>query len=93
MHTATLALIEALLIGVAVKCPSETISNLKLLNDLRAPLVGKPMDLPLPGPRLQLFPQKASTASKVEDQGHFLVSPVAELRSSVRSRSIPRSNI
>jgi hypothetical protein len=46
MHTATLGLIEALLVGVAAKRPAETISNLKVLNDLRAQLVGKPMDLP-----------------------------------------------
>lgn len=51
MHTATLGLIEALLVGVAAKRAAETISNLKSLNDLRAQLVGKPMDLPTPEPR------------------------------------------
>jgi len=48
MHTATLALVEALLVGVAAKRPAETVANLKLLNDLRARLAGKPMDLPMP---------------------------------------------
>jgi DNA-binding MurR/RpiR family transcriptional regulator len=51
MHTATLGLMEALLVGVAAKRPAETISNLKILNDLRAQLVGKPMDLPTAGGR------------------------------------------
>jgi len=51
MHTATLGLIEALLVGVAARRPTETISNLKLLNDLRAQLVGKAMDLPIPDSR------------------------------------------
>jgi DNA-binding MurR/RpiR family transcriptional regulator len=48
MHTATLALFESLLVGVAAKRPAETIANLKLLNDLRARLAGTPMDLPMP---------------------------------------------
>jgi DNA-binding MurR/RpiR family transcriptional regulator len=48
MHTATLALFEALLVGVAAKRPAETVANLKLLNNLRARLAGKPMDLPMP---------------------------------------------
>jgi DNA-binding MurR/RpiR family transcriptional regulator len=47
MHTATLGLIEALLVGVATKRPEETISNLRSLNELRAELVGGPMDLPV----------------------------------------------
>jgi DNA-binding MurR/RpiR family transcriptional regulator len=45
MHTATLALIEALLVGVAATRPAETIADLKLLNRLRAKLVGEPVDL------------------------------------------------
>ena len=48
MHTATLGLIEALLVGVAVKRPAETLASLKSLNALRAQLVGAPMDLPAP---------------------------------------------
>jgi DNA-binding MurR/RpiR family transcriptional regulator len=48
MHTATLALFEALLVGVAAKRPAETVANLKLLNDLRAQLAGKSVDLPMP---------------------------------------------
>lgn len=48
MHTATLGLIEALLVGVAAQRATDTVANLKSLNDLRAQLVGKPMDLPTP---------------------------------------------
>lgn len=48
MHTATLGLIEALLVGVAAKRPKETISNLQLLNDLRAEIAGQTIDLPMP---------------------------------------------
>jgi DNA-binding MurR/RpiR family transcriptional regulator len=47
MHTATLALIEALLVGVAASRPRETIESLKALNDARQKLVGKPMTLPV----------------------------------------------
>jgi hypothetical protein len=47
MHTATLALFEALLVGVAAQRPAATIASLKLLNELRAQLAGKPMDLPV----------------------------------------------
>lgn len=46
MHTATLALIEALLVGIATAQQSKAIASLKLLNQLRAQLVGHPMDLP-----------------------------------------------
>ena len=47
MHTATLGLLEALLVGVATKRPRETIKSLKSLNDARAKLVGRPMALPV----------------------------------------------
>ena len=47
MHTATLALMEALLVGVAARRPTETISSLELLNELRARIAGKAMDLPI----------------------------------------------
>jgi DNA-binding MurR/RpiR family transcriptional regulator len=46
MHTATLGLIEALLVGIATKRPAKTMASLKNLNELRAQLVGHPMDLP-----------------------------------------------
>ena len=46
MHTATLGLIEALLVGIATKRPHETMASLKSLNELRTALVGEPMDLP-----------------------------------------------
>ncbi len=45
MHTATLGLLEALLVGVASKRPRETIESLKALNASRAKLVGKSMSL------------------------------------------------
>ena len=40
LHTATLALLEALLVGVAAKRPEETVKSLKQLDDLRARLAG-----------------------------------------------------
>lgn len=46
MHTTTLSLIEALLVGLAARRPAETVASLELLNDLRAKLTGQPMDLP-----------------------------------------------
>ncbi len=46
MHTATLALIEALLVGIATARQSKAIASLELLNDLRSQLVGQPMDIP-----------------------------------------------
>ena len=45
MHTATLGLIEALLVGVATKYPKETLACLRLLNAAREKVVGRPMDL------------------------------------------------
>ncbi len=38
MHTATLALIEALLVGVAMRRPKESITSLESLNQIRAAL-------------------------------------------------------
>ncbi len=48
MHTATLGLIEALLVGVAAVRPAETMASLRSLNALRADLAGQSMDLPAP---------------------------------------------
>lgn len=66
LHTATVALIEALLVGVAVKRPAETVSSLKLLNDLRTQIAGRSMGLPVldqkPQPRR---PKKAVRSKKV----------------------------
>lgn len=45
MHTATLGLLEALLVGVASMRPRETLESLKALNAARTKLVGKPMSL------------------------------------------------
>ena len=47
MHTGTLGLVEALLVGIATKRPAETMASLKCLNRLRTELVGTPMDLPV----------------------------------------------
>lgn len=46
MHTATLALIEALLVGTASTRPEAALASLRSLNRLRESLVGRPMDLP-----------------------------------------------
>jgi hypothetical protein len=45
MHTATLGLIEALLVGIATQRPRETLASLKSLNQAREELVGEPMNL------------------------------------------------
>lgn len=41
LHTATLGLLEALLVGIAAKRPAETMKSLKQLDDLRARLSGR----------------------------------------------------
>jgi DNA-binding MurR/RpiR family transcriptional regulator len=46
-HTATLGLIEALLVGLAAKRPTETVASLKNLNMLRSELAGEKMELPV----------------------------------------------
>lgn len=46
MHTATLGLIEALLVGMAVKNSQGTIRSLEALNALREEVVGEAMDVP-----------------------------------------------
>jgi len=46
-HTATLGLIEALLVGLAAKRPAETVAGLKRLNALRSALAGENMALPV----------------------------------------------
>jgi DNA-binding MurR/RpiR family transcriptional regulator len=48
LHTATLGLIEAILVGVAAKRPTQTVASLKELNTLRAKIAGQAMDLPAP---------------------------------------------
>ncbi|HYR65766.1 MAG TPA: MurR/RpiR family transcriptional regulator [Reyranella sp.] len=47
MHSATLALMEALLVGVAAQRPAETVASLELLNELRARIAGRAMELPI----------------------------------------------
>jgi DNA-binding MurR/RpiR family transcriptional regulator len=49
LHTATLALIEALLVGIASRRSAETVASLELLNDLRTRIAGKHMGLPMAG--------------------------------------------
>jgi DNA-binding MurR/RpiR family transcriptional regulator len=46
-HTATLGLIEAMLVGLAAKRPTDAVSSLKNLNRLRSELTGEMMDLPV----------------------------------------------
>jgi DNA-binding MurR/RpiR family transcriptional regulator len=50
-HTGTLGLIEALLIGAAVKRPSETVAELKTLNKLRSELAGFDAELSVARPQ------------------------------------------
>jgi DNA-binding MurR/RpiR family transcriptional regulator len=45
-HTATLGLLEALLVGIAARRPGETLANLEQLNDMRRKLTRKAMRLP-----------------------------------------------
>ena len=45
LHTATLGLIEALLVGVGVRRPLETVESLRQLNEHRRRLSGRGMDL------------------------------------------------
>lgn len=47
MHTATLGLIEALLVGVAVTNGQATVRSLEALNALRQEVTGEPMDVPV----------------------------------------------
>jgi DNA-binding MurR/RpiR family transcriptional regulator len=60
MHTATLGLIEALLVGIASERPAATIASLDALNALRTELAGAPMDLPV---RRLRAPRRASAAA------------------------------
>jgi alkylhydroperoxidase family enzyme len=46
MHTSTLGFIEALLVGIAVKRPDETLAVLKALNQAREKLAGAHVKLP-----------------------------------------------
>lgn len=46
MHTATLGLIEAILVGIASQRPKETLAHLSELNTLREKLAGEAMNLP-----------------------------------------------
>jgi DNA-binding MurR/RpiR family transcriptional regulator len=45
MHTATLGLLEALLVGLAAQRPDETMRSLERLNKLRERIVGTPINL------------------------------------------------
>lgn len=61
LHTATLGLIEAVLVGVAAKRPTETVASLKTLNSLRAKIAGEAMDLPASGGPASADGKKRST--------------------------------
>jgi hypothetical protein len=50
MHTATLGCIEALLVGIATKRPTDTLASLQALNRMRSKLVGKSVNLPVHNP-------------------------------------------
>jgi DNA-binding MurR/RpiR family transcriptional regulator len=50
-HTATLGLIECLLVGIAASRPADTVSHLKELNRLRAALAGDDMKLEIARPK------------------------------------------
>ncbi|WP_413988158.1 MurR/RpiR family transcriptional regulator [Labrys okinawensis] len=47
LHTATLGLIETLLVGIASQRPAETLANLRSLNEAREKLAGRAMNLPV----------------------------------------------
>lgn len=47
MHTATLGLLEALLVGIAARQPAKTIRSLNELNRVRQRVAGAPVDLPI----------------------------------------------
>ena len=59
-HTATLGLIEALLVGLAAKRPTETVESLNDLNKLRSELAGERMELPVSNRR------RAGAAKKLD---------------------------
>jgi hypothetical protein len=48
MHTATLGLIEALLVGIAAARRKESLQSLRLLNEAREKLAGATAKLPRP---------------------------------------------
>jgi DNA-binding MurR/RpiR family transcriptional regulator len=48
-HTATLGFLEAVLVGIATRRPDRTLAALRELNDARAKLAGRPMNLPMSG--------------------------------------------
>jgi DNA-binding MurR/RpiR family transcriptional regulator len=49
MHTATLGFLEAVLVGIAARRPGQTLAAIRELNDARAKLAGRPMNLPMSG--------------------------------------------
>jgi DNA-binding MurR/RpiR family transcriptional regulator len=59
MHTATLGLIEALLVGLAAKNPTATVRSLDSLNALRKIIAGEALDVPTgTGKRAQPAPRQ-----------------------------------
>lgn len=64
MHTATLALLEALLIGIAARRPAETVASLELLNELRSKIAGDAMVLPVSTPPVGRTPRPAKRSPR-----------------------------
>lgn len=50
MHTATIGLIESLLVGIAARNPAAAVQNLEAVNTLRQKIIGESVDLK-PGPK------------------------------------------
>jgi DNA-binding MurR/RpiR family transcriptional regulator len=70
-HTGTLGLIEALLIGLAAKQPSETVAELKILNELRSELAGSGVELSMSRlqPRNRRSPKRKQRLSSSKEAG------------------------
>ncbi len=63
LHTATLGLIEAVLVGIAAKRPTKTVASLKMLNSLRTKVAGQFMELPGPNSGTRDVASKKRSAS------------------------------
>lgn len=82
MHTATLGLIEALLVGTAASHPKSAVRHLEALNALREQIVGEPVDLFLAEKQM---PAGASSKTRVKGK------TAAPRRRAVQSAASQRS--